>query len=492
MTVLSFHGFSDFFVFLTSLLVGISMIMGVNAVNSAPSFMLNYFHYINRDENAVPVHPSFWTNVLTFYTVTTQVTQTLVEPINLTIFLQRFSLLFRLEASTVLMLVELLMVVIMPHTCRSETGAMVGLIVAGIVGGVGRGYFENTCYALFGPFPPKYLAGVMVGVPMSGAIVSILQIILLAAMDDSYGSILSVSIIYFTVSIGIIFISGVCIILLLLNTFARRYVAEFRSEHSAWMNIYRNVNEEPRMLEAIRAAGYPHPDNIEDASAVKGAMNVDEGAAGAEVMGEVRVHNEPTAKEKGLTDDTESEKGEAEEPQTVASATSAEMLQVVKLWPIVKKIWTMMVACFMTFSVTCLMYPGVMLAVSPADNWYTTLVMATYNFGDLFGRLLSMWRRLWPSRNVIFIGSLARVIFIPLLVLCAKHVIPSQAAAFVFAALMGITTGFIGTLSMVYSAETPGLLSDAERASAGQLTGVCLLVGCSVGSLLQLAIVLVL
>ncbi|KAL7700319.1 nucleobase transporter (NT4) [Lotmaria passim] len=494
MTFLSFHGFSDFFVFVTSVLVGISMIMGLNAVNSAPSFMLNYFQYIDRDENAVATHPHFWTNVLTFYTVVTQVTQTLMEPTNLTRFFQRFSLVFRLEAATVLMLVELLMVVIMPHTCRSESGAMAGLIVAGFIGGVGRAYFENTSYALYGPFPSKYLTGVMIGVPTSGVIVSILQIILLAAMNDSYSSILTESIIYFAVSLGIIFVAGLCVMLLLFNSFARRYVAEFRSERSAWANIYTNVSEEPRALEVARAMDSAHPDDAENASkstsAADGAENLADGIENEPAIGEVQLRNEPANAGKKLEGGTDSEDGDAEALQAVTGVTSAELLQEVRLWPIVKKIWPMMVACFMTFTVTYLMYPGVMIAVDSDSAWFTTLVMAVYNFTDLFGRLLSMWKRLWPPRKYIFIGSLVRIIFIPLLVLCAKHVIPSQAAAYVFTALMGVSNGFIGTLSMVYSPETPGLSNDAERASAGQLTGVCLLMGCSVGSLLQLAIVL--
>ncbi|KPA76981.1 nucleobase transporter [Leptomonas pyrrhocoris] len=489
MTFLSFHGFSDFFVFVASVLMGISLIMGPNTVNSAPSFMLNYFQYIYQDENAVSTHSYFWANVLTFYGVVTQITQMLLEPTNLTRFFQRFSLLFRLEAATMLMLVELLMVVIMPHTCRSESGAMAGLMLAAFIGGVGRAYFENTCYALYGPFPPKYLAGVMIGVPLSGVIVSVLQIILLAAMNDSYNSILTESIIYFAVSLGIIFVAGLCVVLLLFNSFARRYVAEFRSERSVWANIYTNVNEEPQVLEAIHAADRTLADRLEDSSKSTGGAAA-EGVNNEPMSGAAQLDSALANKEKKLEGDLDSEEGESAELQAVPNITSAEFLQEVRLWPIVKKIWPMMVACWMTFMVTCLIFPGVLIVVDATDNWYTTLVVAIYNFGDVFGRLLSVWKRLWPPRSAVFVASLVRIIFIPLLLLCAKHVITSHAAAFVLSALVGVSTGFIGTLSMVYSAETPALSSDAERASAGQLTGVCILVGCSFGSLLQLAVVL--
>lgn len=102
---------------------------------------------------------------------------------------------------------------------------MVGLMVAGFIGGVGRAYFENTCYALYGPCPSKHMSGVMVGVSLSGVLVSILQIILLVSMDSDYNSVLMQSIIYFTISIAIIFLCSVLLIALLYNSFAKRYIA---------------------------------------------------------------------------------------------------------------------------------------------------------------------------------------------------------------------------------------------------------------------------
>lgn len=104
MTFLGMHSVSEFLLFVTAIFVGVSMIMGVNAVNSAPSFMLDYYKYLHNDPNATPKHPTFWAKVLTFYTVVTQVTQSILEPTNLTQFFCRFSLLFRLEASSLLML----------------------------------------------------------------------------------------------------------------------------------------------------------------------------------------------------------------------------------------------------------------------------------------------------------------------------------------------------------------------------------------------------
>lgn len=472
MTFLSFTSLAELVAFVTSLVAGISLIMGVNAVNSAPSFMLNYFQYVAHDPDAVAKHPSFWKNVLTYYTVVTQVTQMLLEPTNLTPFFQRFSIIFRMEVATLFMLAELLVVVIMPHTTHDETGAMAGMMVAAFIGGLGRAYFENSSYALFGPFPPRFMAGVMCGVPLSGSIVSLLQIILLAAMDNTYDSILTQSIIYFSISLGLIFLSGACLLLLVFNSYARRYVMELHMERGLRGTIYHIEN-------GIAAANAP----AAEGEGV-GASESNEPA-----MSELQAQSAGGVKH---LDGNQCDEADGEELQAVGSdgLVQTGVLEDVALWPIFKKIWPMMMSCCLTFLVTYLIYPGVLIAVNSSDNWYTTLILAVYHFTDLIGRLMTLWKRLWPPRKAVVIICIASLVFLPLLLLCAKHIIPSEAAAYVFTALMGLTTGFFGTVTMVYTPETPGLATNAQRSCAGQLAGVSLLIGAAVGSLVQLPMVL--
>lgn len=484
--------------FVTALLAGVSMIMGLNAVNSAPSFMLDYLKYVEGDENAVARNPTFWKNILTFYTVVTQVTQAAAEPLNLTQFACRFSFLFRLEVAAVGMILELLVIVVLPHAHTTEEGAIVAIILMAFIGGFCRAFFENTSYALFGPFPTRMMSAVLIGVAVSGSLVSLLQIILLAAMPSTFSAVLTQSAIYFGISIGIIALTGVTLLLLLLNPYARSFVLELASTRSPLHNIYRPVHRAPgsaggaaaiapsavaaeKKLEeeeeddgVVRAVDYTHP-------IYTGGDEREPTSTAADTNSSGHHADEPAA---GLVRELVEEEGK-EEP-----LTTAELLQQVALWPVIKKIYPMMFSCFLTFFVTYLIYPGVMLAVDAEDYWYTTLIMAVYNFCDLAGRVTSMWSVLWPPRWAIVAGSIARIIILPYLLLCATHVIPTQAAAYVGTAVMGVTNGFIGTLTMVYGSDAPGLNTEPERALAGQATGVCLLLGCAAGSLLQLAIVL--
>lgn len=510
----------------TSLVVGVTMVMGINAINSAPSFMLEYYKYLAGSPDATPRLPVFWTNILNFYTVVTMVAQAVHEPTNLTSFMCRFSLLSRLELSCVVMMIELLVILIMPHTHTSEYSAIVAMVIVAYIGGAARAYFENTGYALFGPCPSVMLTGMLVGSAVSGALVSIMQIALKAGMPDTFDSVLTQSIIYFCLAMGIIMLAGMLLAALLYNPFARRYVAEFRSSRSPWANIYRPRKKTVASAAASgsqdNSAAQPYladsgsdPEKLDDEELLEAhqgdeaqhqrrhpdALFDDRIAATREEREEAQgqshagspaklnpVRGEVMASGKGGLD---GEEALAQRDAAVDEGlTTAELLQDVKLWPVVKQIYPMMIACFLTFGITYLVYPGIMVAVDSDDGWFTTLIVAVYNFTDLVGRLMTLWKRLWPPRKAILIGSIVRIVFIPLLVLCATHKIPSHAAAYVFTALMGVSNGFIGTLSMVYSPDTPSLSTDGERAMAGQLTGACLLIGCAVGSLVQLAEVL--
>jgi solute carrier family 29 (equilibrative nucleoside transporter), member 1/2/3 len=512
----------------TSLMVGLTMVMGINAINSAPSFMLDYYKYLAGSETAQPRSPVFWKQILNFYTVVTMVAQAVHEPTNLTSFMCRFSLLFRLELSCAVMIVELLVILLMPQTHVSEYSAIAAMMIVAYLGGAARAYFENTGYAMFGPCPPIMLSGMLVGSALSGALLSVVQIILLASMSDTYSAVLTQSLIYFCMAIGIIFVSGLLLSTLLYNPFARRYIAEFRSRRSPWANIYR-LRKTTKTLSVQTATPHDVERSVdsapkrylenassEDERELQEALNEHAMASGRFLREDVlfddreyatREEYEAVAAHEPKSDVNDGRisrvdlgangtpsvsKGEvyAEVERGDEGLTTAELLQEVKLWPVIKKTWPMMLTCFLTFGVTYLIYPGIMLAVDSSSAWYTTLIMTVYNFADLIGRVCSMWKRLWPPRNAILIAAVCRIAFIPLLLLCALHKIPTQVPPYIFTVLMGLSNGFIGTLSMVYSPETPNLTTDGERAMAGQATGACLLIGCAVGSLLQLALVL--
>lgn len=613
MTICGFQSAPELVMFLTSLATGVTMVIGSNAVNSAPSFMLNYFTYISHGEAeknggvpAVPRYPGFWTNILTYYTIITLVAQAAHEPTNLTSFMSRFSLLFRLEVSIVLMLIELLVVLLMPQMGASEGGAMAGIVIVAYLGGAARAYFENTGYALFAPCPSRMLSGMLVGSALSGTIVSVIQLILVFTMKDTYQSVLTQSVLYFSLAMGLIVLCSVLLVALLFNRYARHYVAEFRSCRSPLKNIYRpignnsssnipasndddddddvnSMDDNSPDAAAAAAASSPiaggkyfdnGPDAVELASSGDIGGGDNDGNNSSHALRKLRKQRRPSSGDKDMFSEADSNSDidddeERDNTNAAAAATSAEdyggmlfddrtaaareedvtvipaagspvlltttgldtdgdhgkdhdddrknaipnggdladavaeltaalgpalitseLLQGVRLLPVLRKIWPMMVACFSSFLITYLVYPGIFLAVAPDDAAYTTIVMAVFNVSDLIGRVACLARVLWPPRKVVFVGAIARILLIPPMVLCAAKIIPTQGAAYALTAVLGVSNGFFGTLAMLYAPEVATLATEGERGIAGQVMGACLLLGCAIGSLLQLAIVL--
>lgn len=466
MAILGIHGSGELFLFITSFFIGISVTVGVNAVYSAPSFMMSYYKYIYGDPNATSHYTQYWENVMTFYSVNTLATQALLEPLNLTQFLCRFSIMFRLLSSAVLMFCEMILLLIMPHVHISEKTAVIGVMVAAFLGGFGRAYFENTCYALVAPCPSKHLSAVLSGAAMAGVVTSALQLLLLGVMSSDYHSLLTQSVIYFTFSIGIIFTSCVLLVSLYYNSFAKKYIPELQSERSAWRTIYENSTISSSSMPQKRSSMHTSNPAI---SLVPQSNRSDVGVE---------------------DDDAKIEVDEAHNPETGKLLTAAEALLVVKVWSLLKRIYPMMLACFTTYFVTLTIFPGVFVAIDRNSFWYPTVVTAVYNVGDFTGRTMTVTRRLWLPRKVILISTFARIAVVPLVVMCAMHRINSQPLVYIVSIFFGISNGYLSTMSMVYTPDTASLNNDAERALASQATGVCLLAGCAMGSFLQLAVVL--
>lgn len=81
---------------------------------------------------------------------------------------------------------------------------------------------------MFGAFPPRYLAAVMGGAGMSGALTSTLQMIVRGALQNGYEDVRTQSKIYYGLSVGIQATTFICLILFRWNSFAQRYVACFQ------------------------------------------------------------------------------------------------------------------------------------------------------------------------------------------------------------------------------------------------------------------------
>lgn len=198
-------------------------------------------------------------------------------------------------------------------------------------------------------------------------------------------------------------------------------------------------------------------------------------------------------------------------PNQDASASEhapASRKVAVGLWTLFKKLRYLASAVFLTFTIT-MFFPvftqQIVSVRSPPtaadDNNNTStprilqpacfipLAFLFWNTGDLCGRLLTAMPRcrlvLWP--RTVFCMSVARLVFIPLYLLCNIHgqgaAVASDAFYLVVVQfLFGLSSGFLGSTCMMGAGEW---VEVEEREAAGGFMGLMLVGGLTVGSLLS-------
>ncbi|GET86971.1 nucleobase/nucleoside transporter 8.1, putative [Leishmania tarentolae] len=488
--ILNFSSLAELYVYTTCVLLGVSMLMPLNALTSAPAYMLDYYKYATRDPNAVPNSPLFWNNILTFYNAASVVTQALVGPTVLTPWARKLSLSFRFFMALTLMMLEVFVILVIPAGGVSQVGAIVAFFIVTIAAGVGKSYLEATCYALVGTMPPKFMSAIMFGCGFSGVISSTLQCIIKVSMEDTYDSVLRQAYLYFSLALGFMTVALGMALSLRFNSYAQEHVGEFRAIKRAndaakglvaeeMNNTVSNSNQRQPFTDCPTENGNEIYGHLVDDEAERRRLKA-EGAVGSDELSdcdEVRAvdHQDGDISSDSNADDR--------------NLTTSEQLQRTRAWPVVTFIWPLMVACFCNFFVSLLILPSLMIPVDRWDKWFATIAILLYNCGDATGRWLSSVKLLWPSRVVLLIGIACRFTFIPLTFLCIFKYIPGHEAPYVFFALLGLTNGFFGAMSMVLGPIDTRLRTEGQRVMAGQLMGVALLAGASLSATLAMVIV---
>ncbi|KPA76407.1 nucleobase transporter [Leptomonas pyrrhocoris] len=509
--ICGFSSFAEVYVYMTCILLGISMLMPVNALTSAPSYVMNYYKYVTGNEHATPNSPVFWANILTFYNLASVVTQAICGPTVLTPWSRKLSLTLRFTLALSLMMLELLVILVMPTGHVSQTGAMVSFFIVTIAAGAGKSYEEATCYALVGTMPPKFMSAIMFGCGLSGVIASILQCIIKASMKDDYDSTLHQAYIYFSLALAFMTVALTMALSLRWNSYAQEKVGEFRALRRAQHQQEEEGTQEKDAQAVRNAELHALDEGVRDTSDERQPYYGEATAAQptGEVYGNI-VMDDKNKEEKlrnkaagidGSDEGTEDDEVRVVRGDAVADGdddssfddrnlTTSQQMQRTKAWPVMKMIWPVMLACFINFFVSLFIFPSLIIPIDREDKWFATIAILLYNCGDASGRFSSSLRFLWPSRKVLLIGSSCRSIFIPLTFLCIYNYIPGHPAPYVFMALLGLTNGFFGASAMVLGPMDSRLRTEGQRVMAGQLMGVALLCGASVSALLALLVVL--
>ena len=173
--------------------------------------------------------------------------------------------------------------------------------------------------------------------------------------------------------------------------------------------------------------------------------------------------------------------------------------KAVGLWTLLKKLRWLAASVFLCFGITMFfpVFTQEILSVQPdADKAalfqpaaFIPLALLFWNAGDLIGRLLTIVPQLVmiTRPKFLFAVSVARILFIPLYLLCNRGgrgaTVNSDFFYLIIVQLgFGVTNGWLGSNCMMGSSL---YVDDDEREAAGGFMGLALCSGLAAGSLLS-------
>lgn len=172
--------------------------------------------------------------------------------------------------------------------------------------------------------------------------------------------------------------------------------------------------------------------------------------------------------------------------------------KTIPLLNLFRKTFWLATAVFVTFTVTMVypVYTQEILSTNPpsssplyAPAAFIPLAFFFWNSGDLVGRLLTAvpQLRITHRARMVFVLAVARIVFIPLYLLCNVQDRGAKVKSDFFYLvivqfLFGMSNGYVGSSCMMGAVE---YVNEDEREAAGGFMGLALVVGLTVGSLLS-------
>ncbi|KAM8924601.1 equilibrative nucleoside transporter 3 [Pelodytes ibericus] len=174
--------------------------------------------------------------------------------------------------------------------------------------------------------------------------------------------------------------------------------------------------------------------------------------------------------------------------------------------PILRKVSVLGACLFYTFFISIIIFPSISAGIESVDKssgtiWtnklFTPLTcFLAYNFADWSGRQITTWiQSPGPNSKLLPTLVLLRTFFIPLFMFCnyqpRKHIylviFQTDVYPVVFIALLGLSNGYLGTLSMVYGPKVvPKELAEATAVMMSFFLSVGLAVGSAFSALVHL------
>ncbi|KAK3891418.1 hypothetical protein Pcinc_004717 [Petrolisthes cinctipes] len=157
---------------------------------------------------------------------------------------------------------------------------------------------------------------------------------------------------------------------------------------------------------------------------------------------------------------------------------------VVARWQVGRNVWQYMLSIALAYFVTLCLYPGIETEVVSCylHSWMPVVMMAIFNLFDFIGKILASVPYDWTRRQLVG-GSVARVLLVPLMMLCAaprqSPIVPGEMTPFLLSGLLGLTNGVLGSVPMILA---PTKVQDEHRELTGNIMTLSYYVGLTLGA----------
>ncbi|ETW00021.1 hypothetical protein H310_07461 [Aphanomyces invadans] len=155
-------------------------------------------------------------------------------------------------------------------------------------------------------------------------------------------------------------------------------------------------------------------------------------------------------------------------------------------WTILRKSFRQQLLVMLMYFTTLCLWPPLITEMKSfncpdlqASGWWPQILLTVFSVVDCVGRLLVPWR-CGLTKDSIWKPVFLRMLLIPCIVMTVRQVwFTHDAWSVMFVVLLGLSNGYIGTLTIQFVNES---VDSSERAIASSFTGFFLISGLMVGS----------
>ncbi|GLV40804.1 Equilibrative nucleoside transporter 3 [Carabus blaptoides fortunei] len=304
---------------------------------------------------------------------------------------------------------------------------------------------QSSFYGYTSMLPGRYTQAVMAGESAAGQLASINRVLTKLLLPDQRGS----TVVFFAMSVAVVLICAV------LHQLVRR---------TDFAHFYITLCDQAKMKITLEPT--------EDA----GLIDSSEGQYG---VLKLQHSPPPTASGSGLSFANPAYEPSAPAPTykvedivirggTTKSGGIKKGLQARK--EVAAAIHPYMATIGFAYFVTLCLYPGIVSEITSCrlGSWMPVLLMAVFNGADLIGKILAAASWHWRADRLLRC-SIARFVFIPLVLLCtAPRVHPffsSEKFPLLFCLLLGLSNGVLGSVPMI---QAPSRVPENHRELTGK------------------------